>query len=226
MKYAKNSYLQSMTVTNRTNDKELVNDKCDSYGNQVKINIDNVILNKNSNNRINYNKNQEKTNPISLYNYDAPLDGSPKRNQNKNWEKITSYDDNDDLQTLTMLNNYESEMPTTIEKKSNGGWEGVGEKQREKQKAAIHEDTSTRYLPKYMMPGCKPDTPIVATTKIFPLNIKLRPPEDNKQYLLLKRNIVSSTPLYAAQVIIPKQQDNSITAAVAMITINQNTNKD
>jgi hypothetical protein len=43
---------------------------------------------------------------------------------------------------------------------------------------------------------------------------------------LLKRNIMSTTPLYAAQVIIPKQQDNSITAAVAMITINQNTNKD
>jgi hypothetical protein len=36
---------------------------------------------------------------------------------------------------------------------------------------------------------------------------------------------MSTTPLYAAQVIIPKQQDNSITAAVAMITINQNTNK-
>jgi hypothetical protein len=37
---------------------------------------------------------------------------------------------------------------------------------------------------------------------------------------------MSSTPLYAAQVIIPNQQDNSITAAVAMIAINQNTNKD
>ena len=37
---------------------------------------------------------------------------------------------------------------------------------------------------------------------------------------------MSNTPLNAAQVIIPKQQDNSITAAVAMITINQNTNKD
>jgi hypothetical protein len=37
---------------------------------------------------------------------------------------------------------------------------------------------------------------------------------------------MSTTPLYAAQVIISKQQDNSITAAVAMITINQNTNKD
>jgi hypothetical protein len=43
---------------------------------------------------------------------------------------------------------------------------------------------------------------------------------------VIKRNIMSNTPLYAAQVIIPKQQDNSITAAVAMITINQNTNKD
>jgi hypothetical protein len=35
-----------------------------------------------------------------------------------------------------------------------------------------------------------------------------------------------TTPLYAAQEIIPKQQDNSISAAVAMITINKNTNKD
>jgi hypothetical protein len=32
---------------------------------------------------------------------------------------------------------------------------------------------------------------------------------------------MSTTPFNAAQVIIPKQQDNSITAAVAMITINQ-----
>jgi hypothetical protein len=46
------------------------------------------------------------------------------------------------------------------------------------------------------------------------------------QLHILKRNIMSTTPLYAAQVIIPKQHDNSITAAVAMITINQNTNKD
>jgi hypothetical protein len=43
---------------------------------------------------------------------------------------------------------------------------------------------------------------------------------------IIKRNIMSTTLLYAAQVIIPKQQDNSMTAAVAMITINQNTNKD
>jgi hypothetical protein len=34
---------------------------------------------------------------------------------------------------------------------------------------------------------------------------------------------MTTTPLYAAQVIIPKQQDDSLTAAVAMITINQNT---
>jgi hypothetical protein len=45
-------------------------------------------------------------------------------------------------------------------------------------------------------------------------------------YELLKRNIMATTPLYAAQVIIPKQQDNSVTAVVAMITINQNANKD
>jgi hypothetical protein len=32
---------------------------------------------------------------------------------------------------------------------------------------------------------------------------------------------MSATPLYAAQVIIPKQQDITITAAVAMITINK-----
>jgi hypothetical protein len=38
---------------------------------------------------------------------------------------------------------------------------------------------------------------------------------------------MSTTPFNAAQVIIPKQQDNSIAAAAAaMITINQNTNKD
>jgi hypothetical protein len=37
---------------------------------------------------------------------------------------------------------------------------------------------------------------------------------------------MSTTPFNADQVIIPKQQDISITAAVAMITINQNTNKD
>jgi hypothetical protein len=38
---------------------------------------------------------------------------------------------------------------------------------------------------------------------------------------------MATTPLFAAQVIIPKQQDNSITAgAVARITINQNTKKD
>jgi hypothetical protein len=44
---------------------------------------------------------------------------------------------------------------------------------------------------------------------------------------LIKRNIMSTTPFNAAQVIIPKQQDNSIAAAAAaMITINQNTNKD
>jgi hypothetical protein len=34
---------------------------------------------------------------------------------------------------------------------------------------------------------------------------------------------MSTTPFNAAQVIIPKQQDNSITAAVAIITINLNT---
>jgi hypothetical protein len=33
-------------------------------------------------------------------------------------------------------------------------------------------------------------------------------------------NKMSTTTLYAALVIIPKHQDNSITAAVAMITIN------
>jgi hypothetical protein len=44
--------------------------------------------------------------------------------------------------------------------------------------------------------------------------------------LVIKRNIMTTTPLYTAQVIIPKQQDISITAAVAMITINQNTTKD
>jgi hypothetical protein len=38
-------------------------------------------------------------------------------------------------------------------------------------------------------------------------------------------NIISTTSMYAAQVIISKQQDTSITAAVVMITINQNTNK-
>jgi hypothetical protein len=37
---------------------------------------------------------------------------------------------------------------------------------------------------------------------------------------------MSTTPFNAAWVIIPKKQDNTITAAVAMITINQNTNKD
>jgi hypothetical protein len=37
---------------------------------------------------------------------------------------------------------------------------------------------------------------------------------------------MSTTPFNAAQVIIPEQQDNSITAAVAIVTINQNTNKD
>jgi hypothetical protein len=43
---------------------------------------------------------------------------------------------------------------------------------------------------------------------------------------IIKKEYNVTTPLYAAQVIISKQQDNSITSAVAMITINQNTNKD
>jgi hypothetical protein len=142
-----------------TNDKKLVNDKYDSNGNQVKINIDIVMINNyKNNNLINYNNKQHKSNPVTTFNYYAPLEDSPKVKQNKKKTKMTGLDDNDDLQTLTMLSNYVSEMPSTVDNKSTTGWEGVGEKQREKQKAAIHVESSTRYLPKFLMPGCKPDT--------------------------------------------------------------------
>jgi hypothetical protein len=174
------------------NDKDLVNDKYDSNGNQLKINIDNVIINKHINNKhINYKSKQHNINPVSSYNYYTPLDNSPKEKQKKKKSKMTTFDDNDNLQTLTMLSTYVAEMPNAAENKSTSGWEGVGDKQREKQKAAIHEDTSTRYLPKFLMAGCKQDTPIVATSKIIPLNIKLRPPDDNKQYLHKTRVVVA-----------------------------------
>jgi hypothetical protein len=183
-KYVTSTITKTVKANKITNDKELVNDKYDSNGNQVKINIDNVMINNHKNNNlINYNNKQHNSNPVTTYNYYAPLDDSPKVKQSKKKSKMTGLDDNDDLHKLTMLSNYVSEMPSTVDNKSTPGWEGVGEKQREKQKEAIHKESSPRYLPKFVMPGCKPDTPIVATSKIIPLNIKLRPPEDNKQYL-------------------------------------------
>jgi hypothetical protein len=166
----------------KINEKNLENEKYDGIGMQLKINIDNVVLNKQHINKHIYTHKQEKgTQQASNYNYYSPLDDSPKKTtKNKKNCDRKMIDTNEDLHTMSMLNSYVTDMPTTYS--TGTGWETVGEKQKEKQKNAVHEETSLRYLPRYLLPGCRSDKPVVKTTKIIPLIIKLRPPEDNKQH--------------------------------------------
>ena len=97
-------------------------------------------------------------------------------------------EDNDDYQTFTSLNNYILDIPTT--NRNGSGWEVVGEKQKEKLRASIFEEVSTKYLPRYIMPISRTDKQIVKTTKIIPLLIKLRPPAGNKQHPHKSRIII------------------------------------
>jgi hypothetical protein len=182
------------------NEQKLENDKYNSNGDPIKINLNNVIWKgRNIINSIYNIKYKNNKNTFKSYNYYAPLDDSPKEKKTRKTTqkyKMTTNFDEDDIQTLNILNDYVNDLTTEVLNSSwtdgdKGAWEEVGKKQKDKIKLAINKQNLNRFLPRYLMPGKAEGTAKVKTTKQIPITIKIRAPEGTKAHFNQSRILVA-----------------------------------
>jgi hypothetical protein len=126
---------------------------------------------------------------------------------------MTTIDPNEDILALEALNDYVNQMPDKrVDESSGEKWEEVRNKQKDKVKAMINEQNSSRFVPRMLMPGRAPNTRNIPTSKKIQLTNKLRLPPDSKAQFNSARTLVAV--MKTLQSIHPDTYLGSINAAL------------